>query len=764
MFKSRKASLSSFNRTLCLLITAIFLIGLLPVPALAQANGTIAGQVTDNSTGNPIAGATICVLETEDTPPSWSSNTDASGNYTVSVPEGTGYLVGAIKEGYASRQVTGQSVTADVTTSINFSLLPGGVIQGIVTDNFSGSPIQGADVWAYQPGTPEVRYETLPAAADGSYSLGVPPGTGYTVQAAKSGYVDAIQTGNDAVLDSPATLNLALEPLDPPPASVTDLAAGSPTHNSITLTWTAPGNDRDSGTASQYDIRYDTSIIDDNSKFASAPQAPNIPTPNTAGTSENFTVSGLSANTTYFFALVAEDEVPNLSGLSNSPSGSTLPAPGFTITHSQDRSSFMLGAGDNITETFNISSVNNFAGTVNLNFNGPHEIEAGSSLSPTQVTLTVGQTQTVTLNLGASAMTPSGTYYCELGGQTTEYGGQQRGFYFTVIVGVSGEPLLSASPSVVAQGNQITFSVSQFVPSENVTLRWDSGPATGQQLGTTGTIDENGNWSLTVNVPNDAPGGNFVVRATSLSCTATVDFTVTSGSEADFLISASPQFISIEPGNSGNVTIYVQSINDFNAPVTLSTGYAPGVTCSLSAGSATPTAGETTSATLTITVADWASPNMFHINVEGACADPSITKMTDITLDIASSWGSSIALSQAYGSAGDSITISGSNFPAETQGQTVIIREVVTNTQLQTTPATITVNGGSFTGTFITPDLPSGSYQIEARVSTEDFAERNFQIMGTGDTFSLGVSPQSTTVTRHQSRSISLPSAATVLM
>ena len=93
-----------------------------------------------------------------------------------------------------------------------------------------------------------MRYEAMPTAADGSYDLAVPPGTGYTVQAAKSGYVDTIQTGIDAVLDSPATLNLALEPLNPPPASVTDLAAGSPTHNSITLTWTAPGDDRDSGT------------------------------------------------------------------------------------------------------------------------------------------------------------------------------------------------------------------------------------------------------------------------------------------------------------------------------------------------------------------------------------------------------------------------------------------------------------------------------------------------------------------------------------
>jgi len=346
MSKSGKLSSSSFNRVFHLLIAAIFLIALLPVPALAQTDGTIAGQVTDNTTGNPINGTTICVLESLYAPISWEGNTNASGNYTVSVPEGTGYVVGAVSYGYVTEVVTGQSVTANATSTINFSLLRGGIIEGTVTDNYSGNSIQGADVWAYMPGTPGVRYETLPAAANGSYSLAAPPGTGYTVQATKSGYVDAIQTGIDAVLNSPATLNLALEPLNPPPAIVTDLAAGSPTHNSITLTWTAPGNNRDSGTASQYDIRYATSIINDNTKFNSATQVQTEPTPHVASTTENFTVSGLSDNVTYYFALKTADEVPNLSGLSNSPSGTTLPAPGFTITHSQNMSSFMLGAGE----------------------------------------------------------------------------------------------------------------------------------------------------------------------------------------------------------------------------------------------------------------------------------------------------------------------------------------------------------------------------------------------------------------------------------
>ncbi|MCE9585905.1 fibronectin type III domain-containing protein [Candidatus Uhrbacteria bacterium] len=107
------------------------------------------------------------------------------------------------------------------------------------------------------------------------------------------------------------------------PAAVSNLAAASPTVSSTRLTWTSPGDDGSSGTASSYDIRYSTSLITD-ANFGSATQVAGEPTPVVAGTSQSMTVSGLSANTTYYFAMKAADEVPNWSGLSNVPSRSTL--------------------------------------------------------------------------------------------------------------------------------------------------------------------------------------------------------------------------------------------------------------------------------------------------------------------------------------------------------------------------------------------------------------------------------------------------------
>lgn len=102
------------------------------------------------------------------------------------------------------------------------------------------------------------------------------------------------------------------------------------TANSATLTWTAPGDDAAAGQASQYDIRYDTQPITEGN-FALSRQVASPPLPRLAGQPESVTVSGLSANTTYYFALKSADEVPNWSAISNMTSLTTT-APQLACT------------------------------------------------------------------------------------------------------------------------------------------------------------------------------------------------------------------------------------------------------------------------------------------------------------------------------------------------------------------------------------------------------------------------------------------------
>ncbi len=106
------------------------------------------------------------------------------------------------------------------------------------------------------------------------------------------------------------------------PATVTDLAAGTVTDTSVDLTWTAPGDDGTTGTASSYDVRYSTAVITE-ANWWSATQATGEPTPAAAGSAQGMTVSGLSAGTTYYFAIKTSDEVPNISALSNVVSAAT---------------------------------------------------------------------------------------------------------------------------------------------------------------------------------------------------------------------------------------------------------------------------------------------------------------------------------------------------------------------------------------------------------------------------------------------------------
>ncbi|HYG74310.1 MAG TPA: chitobiase/beta-hexosaminidase C-terminal domain-containing protein, partial [Planctomycetota bacterium] len=115
------------------------------------------------------------------------------------------------------------------------------------------------------------------------------------------------------------------------PAAITSLSATASTSSSVTLSWTAPGDDGSSGTAASYDIRYSTSTITD-ANWASATQASGEPTPAAAGTTQTFTVGGLNAGATYYFAIKTSDEVPNTSGLSNVVSRATTSARDYYVS------------------------------------------------------------------------------------------------------------------------------------------------------------------------------------------------------------------------------------------------------------------------------------------------------------------------------------------------------------------------------------------------------------------------------------------------
>jgi hypothetical protein len=105
-----------------------------------------------------------------------------------------------------------------------------------------------------------------------------------------------------------------------PPMTIIDLAAHTrDVSGEVELTWTAPGDDGGAGTATTYIVRYADSPIVSEFGWLAAIDVDGEPIPQPAGSSESMTVSGLTPGQTYYFAIKTQDEVPNTSGLSNSP-------------------------------------------------------------------------------------------------------------------------------------------------------------------------------------------------------------------------------------------------------------------------------------------------------------------------------------------------------------------------------------------------------------------------------------------------------------
>ena len=183
-------------------------------------------------------------------------------------------------------------------------------LKAVFTDFEDGSALTYTIQTNTNPGliTPTIGADS---ALDLSFAVGVNGAATITVRATDSGalFVDDVFTVT--VLDTH------------PPDAVTDLTTGSVSSSSVQLTWTAPGDDGATGTATSYDVRYSTSTITEGN-WAAATQASGEPSPKVAGGFESFTVTGLSQGTTYHFAIKTSDEVPNQSAISNVPSVATI--------------------------------------------------------------------------------------------------------------------------------------------------------------------------------------------------------------------------------------------------------------------------------------------------------------------------------------------------------------------------------------------------------------------------------------------------------
>ncbi len=100
------------------------------------------------------------------------------------------------------------------------------------------------------------------------------------------------------------------------PAAITDLSGIARGSIDAELTWTAPGDNGLVGLAEEYEIRYNTIIINE-SNWAGSTKIDTALVAKIAGTNQKFKVTGLTGGTTYYFAIKTKDEANNFSPVSN---------------------------------------------------------------------------------------------------------------------------------------------------------------------------------------------------------------------------------------------------------------------------------------------------------------------------------------------------------------------------------------------------------------------------------------------------------------
>ncbi|MDH4038927.1 MAG: DNRLRE domain-containing protein [Candidatus Krumholzibacteria bacterium] len=100
------------------------------------------------------------------------------------------------------------------------------------------------------------------------------------------------------------------------PARVTDLTVFNTGFLGLTLAWTAPGDDGNSGTAAAYQVRESNATITSSNWDAATDIA--LPTaPGPAGSLESFTFTGFDTLQVHYFALRTRDDSGNWSSISN---------------------------------------------------------------------------------------------------------------------------------------------------------------------------------------------------------------------------------------------------------------------------------------------------------------------------------------------------------------------------------------------------------------------------------------------------------------
>ncbi|MFN8177672.1 MAG: S8 family serine peptidase [bacterium] len=187
------------------------------------------------------------------------------------------------------------------------------------------------------------------------------------------------------------------------PETIDDLHVVAVGDTSITLDWTAPGDDGATGQACCYDVRYARYPIN-SANFDTTAMVPLPPNPVGAGSNQEYTVPGLTPSTRYYVAVKTSDEqIDHWSGLSNVVAAGTTPVVAVNPTSLAFGSVPVGTIGEQGLVVRNVGDATRHVSSITVN-NDRFE------LSATSFTLAGGESTTVVVTFRPDSLkTESGT-------------------------------------------------------------------------------------------------------------------------------------------------------------------------------------------------------------------------------------------------------------------------------------------------------------------------------------------------------------------
>jgi len=279
----------TFRLILCSIITSLILLGVVPFVSLSYGAGSADVTITVAIIPDAYPPAPVTDLE------AISGVTDGSINLSWTAPAEDGAMGGGPVSSYVLKYAT---------FSVND-----------LAGNTTAWWNHPQTLTALDGGSPKEPGETE------SFLIGgLTPGTTcyFAIKSRDEHYISPIDTKTDNLNQANGMAASV------PPAAINDLVATPGAgYDRIDLSWTAPGDDGWLGMATKYTIKYATyNITAGNFDSVSDVKERNVTV--SGGNPDSETITGLESDTFYYFAIETEDEIPNVSGISNIPTAIIL--------------------------------------------------------------------------------------------------------------------------------------------------------------------------------------------------------------------------------------------------------------------------------------------------------------------------------------------------------------------------------------------------------------------------------------------------------